>query len=114
MTEPGVTSFQIVIDCADPARLGAFWAAALGYVEEPPPSGYASWEDFAVEHEIPREQWNDMYALVPPGLDPAVGHAGDGRPRILLMKVPEGKVVKNRLHLDLKASRERGLPAEER
>ncbi len=55
-----------------------------------------------------------MYALVPPGLDPAVGHAGDGRPRILLMKVPEGKVVKNRLHLDLKASRERGLPAEER
>ena len=30
-------TLQIVIDAADPRWLGAFWAAALGYVEESPP-----------------------------------------------------------------------------
>jgi hypothetical protein len=31
------TPFQIVIDCKDPELLARFWAAALGYVLEPPP-----------------------------------------------------------------------------
>jgi hypothetical protein len=31
--------FQLVIDCKDPERLARFWAAALGYVLEPPPKG---------------------------------------------------------------------------
>ena len=35
----------IVIDCADPAALGRFWMHALGYVERPPPAGYASWAE---------------------------------------------------------------------
>ena len=32
-------AFQLVIDCAEPERLARFWAAALGYVPEPPPAG---------------------------------------------------------------------------
>jgi Glyoxalase-like domain len=31
--------FQLVIDCADPDLLARFWAAALGYELEPPPTG---------------------------------------------------------------------------
>ena len=40
------TKIQVVFDAAEPARLAGFWALALGYVPEPPPEGFASWEDF--------------------------------------------------------------------
>ena len=30
--------YQLAIDCADPDLLARFWAAALGYVFEPPPA----------------------------------------------------------------------------
>lgn len=36
------TGIQVVIDCADPAQLAAFWAKALGYQEQAPPDGYES------------------------------------------------------------------------
>lgn len=39
------TSIQLVFDTADPDREARFWAAALGYVLQPPPEGFASWED---------------------------------------------------------------------
>ena len=32
--------WQITIDCADPAPLVRFWAAALDYVVAPPPEGF--------------------------------------------------------------------------
>ena len=32
---------QVSFDASDPARLGAFWAELLGYVEQPPPEGFA-------------------------------------------------------------------------
>ena len=38
--------FQLVIDCADPDKLARFWAEALGYVFEPPPAGFATWDDY--------------------------------------------------------------------
>ncbi len=39
------TGIQVVMDCADPARLAQFWATALGYQLEAPPDGYASWPE---------------------------------------------------------------------
>jgi Glyoxalase-like domain len=39
------TGVQVVFDCADPGRLADFWAGALGYTRQDPPSGYASWEE---------------------------------------------------------------------
>ena len=30
------TAVQVVIDCADPARVASFWAAALHYKEQDP------------------------------------------------------------------------------
>jgi hypothetical protein len=88
------TQVQVVIDCADPARLAAFWAIALGYQEQAPPEGYATWEDALRAWDVPEEQWNSRSAVIDPD--------GSG-PRLFFQQVPEGKVVKNRVHLDINA-----------
>ncbi len=90
------TQLQIVIDCSDPAQLAGFWADALGYKVQDPPTGYASWEAFLQSQGVPQGEWNSASAIVDP----------DGKgSRIYFQRVPEAKVVKNRLHLDLNASR---------
>jgi len=99
------TGFQVVIDCADPARLSRFWAEALGYKLDDPPKGYDSWEDWLRQQDIPEDRWNDASAVVDPD--------GAG-PRIYLQRVPEAKTVKNRVHLDLNISGGRSAPVEER
>ena len=64
-------------DAADPQRIAAFWALALGYVTEPgfDEPGVASIVD-------------------PDGRGPAIG----------FLKVPEGKTAKNRLHIDIRVA----------
>jgi hypothetical protein len=42
---PMAVRYQLVIDCADPDLLARFWAAALGYEFEPPPAGFAAWDE---------------------------------------------------------------------
>ena len=99
------TSVQVVIDCADPARLAEFWAEALHYDVPAPPPDYATWDDWARAQGIPEDRWNDARAVEDP----------DGRgPRVFLQKVPEGKVAKNRMHLDLNVSGGHSVPLEER
>ncbi len=88
------TQVQVVIDCADPSRLAAFWALALGYQEQAPPDGFATWEDALRAWNVPEDQWNSRGAVVDPD---GVG------PRLFFQQVPEGKVVKNRVHLDINA-----------
>jgi hypothetical protein len=86
------TSIQVVIDCADPARLAEFWAAALGYTGQEPPAGFATWQEFLSARGVPESEWNSANAVVDP----------DKRgPRLFFQRVPEPKTVKNRLHLDL-------------
>src|SRR5687768_15435035 len=68
----------ICIDAVDPAPVAAFWVAALGWRRT---------------HEEPDE-------IV---LEPPAGSKDDGvAPDILVLRVPEEKAVKNRLHLDLR------------
>jgi Glyoxalase-like domain len=86
------TSVQITFDCADPAALAHFWSEALGYVVQPPPEGFDTWEDLLRALDVPRETWDARSAAVDPD--------GAG-PRLFFQRVPEGKTVKNRLHLDL-------------
>ena len=69
------TVHQVTIDCASPAALARFWAAVLDQ-----PAEYDS---------VPED---DDWASV------------SGSPRLLFLKVPEPKRVKNRLHLDLTPS----------
>jgi hypothetical protein len=82
-----VKRFQVTFDCADPERVARFWCEVLGYVAQPPRNGPAG-ASFAC-------------------FDPS----GEG-PRLYFQRVPEGKVVKNRVHLDVRVGT--GLVGEER
>lgn len=95
-------SFQVTFDANDPARLAEFWTEALGYIIQPPPPEFDSWDDWATAMGIPEENWNDARALVDPD--------GTG-PRIFIQKVPEAKTAKNRVHLDINVAP--GKPPEE-
>jgi hypothetical protein len=54
------THIQVVFDAAEPVRLADFWGLALGYVQESPPPGFATWEDFARSINLPEEKWGDV------------------------------------------------------
>jgi len=83
---------DVVIDCAHPASLARFWAAVLDDYEVAP------YDDA----ELARLRSKGINA---PEDDPTVlVEAGPGvRPRLFFQLVPESKVVKNRVHLDLTA-----------
>ena len=101
-----VPELQLTIDCADPDRLTKFWAVALGYQVPDPPAGFDNWRSYYRAIGVPEEELDD-------GDDRLVDPEGHG-PRIWFQKVPEDKVVKNRLHLDLKVSGGRDVPLETR
>jgi len=86
---------QITFDCADPGGLASFWAEALGYVMQPPPEGFDSWDAALDAWGVPGDQRNSRSALVDPD--------GTG-PRIFFQQVPEGKTAKNRVHLDVRSA----------
>ena len=92
---------QVVFDAADPASLAEFWASAAGYVIQPPPDGFDSWEAFLAKIGVPEDQWDKASACVDP--------AGQG-PRFYFQKVPEAKRAKNRVHVDLKPGLGHELP----
>lgn len=79
---------DLVIDCADPPGLAAFWAAALdGYAILP----YDA-EEVARLARLGRT----------PHTDPTVAVAGPG-PGLFFQEVPEARSGKNRMHLDVLA-----------
>src|SRR3984957_14265192 len=98
--------FQLVINAADPDRLARFWAAALNYELAPPPAGFASWHDYYLDLGIPEEE----LALGADRISDPQGHG----PAIWFHALPDAKVVKNRLHLDIHASGDRADPIETR
>jgi hypothetical protein len=86
---------QVTFDCADPAALAQFWCEVLRYELQRPPDGFDSWDAALDAWGVPPEARNDRSAAVDPG--------GRG-PRLFFQKVPEGKTVKNRVHLDVRAA----------
>ncbi|AUY52783.1 VOC family protein [Streptomyces sp. CB01881] len=96
-----IKKFQVTFDCAEPQRVARFWCEVLGYVVPPPPEGFATWDDY--DRSLPPEDRIQYFACSDP--------SGVG-PRLLFQRVPEGKVVKNRLHLDVRVGT--GLVGEER
>ncbi|MEU4401545.1 VOC family protein [Micromonospora orduensis] len=86
---------QITFDCANPAGLATFWAEALGYQLQSPPGDFESWEQALDAMGVPPENRNDASAVVDPE---------GSRPRLFFQRVPEGKQVKNRVHLDVRAA----------
>ena len=90
-------TWQLTVDCADTARLVEFWCAAMGYVREPAPAGWAGWLEYWRAAGIPDED------LV--GAENGSGAVVDPEgvlPRIWFQEVPEGKTMKNRLHIDVR------------
>lgn len=96
-----IKQVQITFDCADPERVARFWCEVLGYVVPPPPKGFADWDAF--NRTLPPERQGSAFACQDP--------SGVG-PRLFFQRVPEGKTVKNRLHLDVRVGT--GLVGEER
>ena len=88
---PSVKQFQVTFDCAEPERVARFWCEVLGYVVPPPPEGFTTWDEFT--RSLPPEDQDSWFA----GIDPT----GVG-PRLYFQRVPEGKVAKNRVHLDVR------------
>jgi hypothetical protein len=82
---------QITFDAADPEKLAAFWAEAVHYKEQDPPDGFASWDDWL--------DANDLQAMK--GQASAIVDPERMWPRFYFQKVPEGKIAKNRVHLDI-------------
>jgi len=73
------THWTLGCDAADPHRIAAFWAGALGYVLEP---GY--------------DEPDGASIIDPDGVGPAIG----------FLRVPEGKAAKNRMHIDIRVAGE--------
>lgn len=73
------TLWTLGCDAADPQRLAAFWALALGYVAEP---GFDGPDNASI--------------VDPDGVGPAVG----------FLRVPEPKAAKNRMHIDVRPAGE--------
>ena len=81
----------MAIDCEDPDRLAAFWAEVLGYRRPAPPDGHASWSEYSRAVAVDKgEAWSQL--VDPDGIGPPV----------LFHRVPEAKIVKNQVHLDLR------------
>lgn len=80
---------EIVVDCREPRRLAEFWCAVLGYrvLDE---------EEGAIEIGPPdvstEDDWAEWQARLRREPTP---------PTIVFIVVPEGKTVKNRLHIDV-------------
>ena len=55
--------FQVSFDANNPPKLADFWAQALGYVTQPPPPGFATWEEFAVKNNIPFDSVDRLVSL---------------------------------------------------
>jgi hypothetical protein len=68
----------VTIDTADPGPIARWWANALGW---------------RVTYEA-----DDEFVIEPPSGSPADGVSPD----LLFIKVPDDKIVKNRIHLDLR------------
>ena len=96
-----VKQFQVTFDCAEPERVARFWCEVLGYVVPPAPEGFTTWDDF--DRSLPPERQGASFACMDP--------TGVG-PRMYFQRVPEGKVVKNRVHLCVRAGT--GLVGQER
>ncbi|MBU7599453.1 VOC family protein [Streptomyces sp. P38-E01] len=103
------TRLQVTVDCADPGRLVAFWAEALGYVPAPPPEGFTDWYAYYRSIGVPESELPDDGDLTDSVVDPA----GVG-PRLWFQQVAEPKSGKNRLHLDLRVTGGRRVPLAER
>jgi Glyoxalase-like domain len=76
---------ELAIDCADPRGLARFWCAVLDY------------EVRADE----AEDADDFVTIGSPSVPEGKNRPGPVPPTLGFARVPEGKTIKNRLHIDV-------------
>ncbi|UUZ58374.1 VOC family protein [Nocardioides sp. B-3] len=94
---------RVTFDAHDPRRLGLFWREVLDYAVDPPPGCEVgdpvetadAWLGFLTRAGLPESLHNSAFGIIDP--------SGKG-PRIFFQQVPEDKVAKNRVHLDVRAA----------
>jgi hypothetical protein len=96
--------FQVTVDSADPHTLAEWWADLLGWVVEPSDEAFIREmvaKGYATEDQTKTHRgvlvWREGAAILHPDTP-----EGALRRRILFQLVPEGKTVKNRVHLDVR------------
>ncbi|MGW7267052.1 VOC family protein [Streptomyces sp. NPDC054842] len=72
---------ELAVDCADPGALARFWCAVLDY-------------------EVQDEE-EGVVSIGSPALPEGKSRPGPVPPVLTFARVPEGKTVKNRLHIDV-------------
>ena len=72
---------ELAIDCADPDVLARFWCSVLDYEVQDEDDGFV--------------------AIGPAAIPGGENHLGPVPPMLTFAHVPEGKTVKNRVHLDV-------------
>jgi hypothetical protein len=96
-------SIQVAIDCHDPHVLNRFWAALMEYEVED--------HHDLIEQLMAEGLLTDSETVTIDGrlafLTAAACRDASGRGRLLFQRVPEGKTVKNRVHLDVHAGDDR-------
>jgi len=96
-------TLQIVVDCADPHAQADWWAETLGWEAEPSDEAFIRSmleQGLAQESDTTTHRgvlvWAEGAAIEAPG-------GGAGTARVLFVKVPEAKSVKNRVHVDVRS-----------
>jgi catechol 2,3-dioxygenase-like lactoylglutathione lyase family enzyme len=94
---------QVTFDAHDPRALADFWCEVLGYVTPAPPGAelpegadpWPAWDEFLTRAGVPEAARDSKSAAEDPD---GVG------PRLFFQRVPEDKVAKNRVHLDVRVA----------
>jgi len=89
---------QVTFDCADPHAQARFWAEVLGLEVE---DHSALVQQLVAAGRLPESETIDLdgrsaFRDVAASRDPS-----GSEPRLFFQRVPEGKVAKNRVHLDV-------------
>jgi hypothetical protein len=74
---------ELAIDCSDPARLARFWCSVL---------------DYEVQDE---DEEDGLITIGSASAADGKDHPGPVAPTLTFVHVPEGKTIKNRVHLDV-------------
>ena len=96
--------FQVAIDCSSPHELADWWAEALGWEVEAQDEAFIRRmveAGAATEAETTTHRGKLVWRV-----GAAINSPQPDRPRVLFQQVPEPKVGKNRLHLDVRVGPE--------
>jgi hypothetical protein len=94
---------QIVFAAHEPHKVAAFWRAALGYAEEPPPPPFETWDEFLRANNLLPNTGDDIdSAIDPEGV----------QPRMLVER--DAPHPRGAVHLDVNVTTRDTPPAERR